>query len=86
MEREQKLKVQSKLEKSQDDNSKLVHALQETKQVSSDKELRINKMTSHFRETLAKIFQFVKLQISKHRTEMDFTKKQFISEIEMNRR
>ena len=43
-------------------------------------------MSSHFRETLAKIFQFVKLQISKHRTEMDFTKKQFISEIEMNRR
>ena len=43
-------------------------------------------MAAHFRETLAKIFQFVKLQVSKYRTEMDFTKRQFLSEIEMNRR
>ena len=86
MEREIKVRIQSKLEKAVNDNAKLVDALQEAKHANGDKDVKINRMSHNFKDTLAKIFQIVKVQISKHKTEMDFTKRQFLSEIEMNRR
>lgn len=68
------------------DNQTLSQTLNQTKQLLNDKELTLLRLRTHFKETLSKLLLFLKLQTSKHRSELDFLKRHFLSELDLNKK
>eukprot|EP00347_Sterkiella_histriomuscorum_P012537 403368193 len=79
-------RLNQKIEKAEEEFKIVQLELQIARQLSYDKEFKICKLQQVNKEALSKIFQFVRLQSSKNKQELEYLKRHFTSELEMSKK